>query len=73
MALERIYMFGPDPSELDEPVIDFLEWLGLEPIDSALCVHGGFHEAGIAQHPQVLRHSRLRHPKLPLDLSDRSF
>ncbi len=42
-----------------------------QPIQSALCVHRGFYETGIAQHPQVLGDGRLRHAKLTLDLSDR--
>src|SRR6266508_4178263 len=36
-----------------------------------MSVHRGFHETGIAQHSQVLRHGRLRHTKLALNLSNR--
>src|SRR5207302_5674453 len=51
--------------------IQLLKWFRSQPVETALCVHGGFHETGLAQHSQVLRHGRLRHTKLTLDLSHR--
>src|SRR5262249_23258335 len=71
VAFERIYVGGPEPTELIQPGIDFLKWSWFQPIETPLCVHRGFYEAGIAQHAQVLRHRRLRHPKPTLDLSHR--
>ena len=53
-CLERIGTLGPEPTELIQPVINLLEWLWLQTIETALCVHGGFDETGVAQHAQVL-------------------
>src|SRR5207248_6303557 len=64
-------MIGPEPSEPIEPGIHLLQWFRFQPVETALCVHRGFHEAGLAQHSQVLGHGRLRHTKLTLDLSHR--
>src|SRR5207247_6070022 len=71
VALERIDTLGPEPAELIQPVINLLEWLWLQAIETALCVHRGFDETGVAQHAQVLGHGRLRHPQPALDLSHR--
>ena len=71
MALESIDMSGPEPAELSQPGIQFLKRFRFQPVETALCVHRGFHETGLAQHAQVLGHGRLRHTKLTLDLSDR--
>ena len=54
MAFESIYMSGPEPTELRQPGIDLLKWFRFQPVETALCVHRGFHETGLAQHPQVL-------------------
>src|SRR6266576_3248187 len=56
-------MTGPEPTELIQPVIHLLEWLWLQAIETALCVHRGFDETGVAQHAQVLGDGRLRHPQ----------
>src|SRR2546426_512425 len=68
VALERIDTIGPEPTELIQPVINLLEWLWLQAIETALCVHRGFHETGLAQ---VLGDRGLRHPQPALDLSHR--
>ena len=73
MAFESIHVSGPEPTERRQPGIHLLKWFRLQPVEAALCVHRGFHETGLAQHAQVLRHGRLRHTKLTLDLSDRLF
>jgi len=54
VALESIEMSGPEPTERSEPGIHFLKWFWLQAVETALGVHGGFHETGLAQHPQVL-------------------
>ncbi len=73
MAFESIQVSGPEPAERREPGIQLLKWFGFQPVKTALCVHGGSYETGLSQYPQVLRHSRLRHTQLPLDLSNRSL
>ena len=73
VPFESIYVSIPEPAELCQPVIHLLKWLRSQPVETALCVHRRFHETGIAQHPQVLRHGRLRHSKLTLDLAHRLF
>jgi len=71
VAFERIQVSGPEPAERSQPGFELLNWFRFQPVETALCVHRGFHETGLAQHSQVLRHGRLRHPKLTLDLSNR--
>jgi len=71
MAFESIYMCRPEPAEWSQPCIYLLQRFQFQPVETALRVHGGFDETGLSQHPQVLRHGRLRHTKLTLDLSHR--
>jgi hypothetical protein len=54
VALESVYMSGPEPTEGSQPGIDLLKWFWLQSVEAALRVHRGFHETGLAQHPQVL-------------------
>jgi len=54
MAFESIYVGGPEPAELSQPGIHFLKGFWFQPVETALCVHHGFDETGLAQHPQVL-------------------
>jgi hypothetical protein len=54
VAFESINMSGPEPAERSQPGIDLLKWFGLQSVETALCVHRGFHETGLAQHSQVL-------------------
>ena len=71
MAFECIYVIGPEPPEPSQPGIHLLKWFRFKSVETALCIHRGFHEAGLAQHSQVLGHGRLRHAKLTLDRSNR--
>jgi hypothetical protein len=71
MAFERVEMSGPEVAELSQPVNDLMKRLRSQPVEAALGVHGGFDEAGLAQHAQVLGDGRLRHAKLTLNLSHR--
>jgi hypothetical protein len=54
VAFESIYVSGPKPAERSQPDIHFLKWFGLQPVETALCIHRGFHETGLSQHSQVL-------------------
>ena len=54
VAFESINVSGPEPTELAQPGIYFPKWFWLQPVETALCVHRGFHETGVAQHAQVL-------------------
>jgi hypothetical protein len=54
VAFESIYMSGPEPTERSQPGIYLLKWFWLLSVETALCVHRGFHETGLAQHSQVL-------------------
>src|SRR5207249_4502270 len=60
VAFESIDMSGPEPAELSQPGIHLLQWLRLQSVETALCVHRRFHETGLAQHPQVLRSEERR-------------
>ena len=71
MAFESIHVSGPEPAERSQPGIHLLQWFRFQPVETALGVHRGFHETGLAQHAQVLGDGRLRHTKLTLDLSHR--
>src|SRR5947207_14009596 len=64
-------MSGPEPAERLQPDIHLLKWFRFQPVETALCIHRGFYETGLAQHTQVLGHGRLRHTKLTLHLSHR--
>src|SRR4029079_17003766 len=64
---------GPEPAEGSQPGVDLLKRFRFQPIDTALRVHRGLDETGVAQDAQVPRHGRLRHPKLALDLAHRLF
>jgi hypothetical protein len=54
VAFESIDVSGPEPAELTKPGIQLLKWFRGQPVETALCVHLGLHEPGIAQHSQVL-------------------
>ena len=73
MAFERINVGRPEASERSEPGIDLHERLGPDPIDAPLGFDARLHEAGLAQHAEVLGHRGLGHPQLALDLADGSL
>ena len=73
IAFESIDVTGPEAAELIEPSIELPKWFRFQQVKTTLCVHSGFDETGLAQHPQVLGHGRLRHSKLTLDLSHGLF
>jgi hypothetical protein len=71
VAFESIDVSGPEPAEGSQPGIHLLKGFRSQPVETALCIHRGFHETGLAQHSQMFGHGRLRHAKSTLDLSDR--
>jgi hypothetical protein len=71
VALESIHVRVPEPTERTQPAIQLPKWFGSQPVETPLCVNGGFHETGVAEHSQVLGHGRLGHTKSTLDLSNR--
>jgi len=71
VAFESIHVRGPEAAELRQPGIHLFKWFRFQPVETALCVHRGLHESGIAQYAQMFGHGRLRHMKLALDLSHR--
>ena len=71
VAFESIDVSRPETAELRQPSINLPKWFRSQPVETALCIHRGFYETGLAQHAQVLGHGRLRHTKLTLDLSHR--
>jgi hypothetical protein len=54
VAFESIDVSGPEAAELSQPSSDLLKWFSFQSVESALCVHSGFHETGLAQYSQVL-------------------
>jgi len=54
VAFERIYVSGPEPTERSQPGIHLLKWFRLQSVETALRIHRGFDEPGLAQHSQVL-------------------
>jgi|ERR1700722_9751738 len=71
VTFESIDVSGPEAAELGQPGVHLLKWFRFQTIETALCVHGGLNETGVAEHSQVLGDGRLRHMKLTLDLSHR--
>ena len=73
VAFESVHVGRPEAAELGQPSVDLLKRFRFQAVEATLCVDGGFDEAGLTQHSQVLGDGRLRHTKLPLNFSDRLF
>ena len=58
MAFESIYVSGPEPTERSQPGIHLLKWFRFQSVETALRVHRGFHETGLAQHSKLCKASR---------------
>ena len=69
MSFESIYMSGPELAKRSQPGIHLLKWFRFQPVETALCINRSLYEPRLSQHTQVLRHGRLGHPELTLDLS----
>jgi len=54
VAFESIHVSGPEPAERSQPGIHLMKWFSFQPVETALCVHLGFNETGLAQNSQVL-------------------
>jgi len=50
VAFESINVRGPKPTKLSQPCIELLKWSRFQPVETALRVYCGFHEASLAQH-----------------------
>src|SRR5262245_39942984 len=57
----------PKSSELVEPRVDLLQRPGIDRVNPLRARHPHRREAAVAQHLQVLRHSRLRDAELALN------
>jgi hypothetical protein len=49
VAFESIHVIGPEPTEPSQPGIQLLKRFWFQPVETALCVHGGLHETGFAR------------------------
>jgi hypothetical protein len=54
VEFEGIHVRRPEPAKLSQPGIYLLKRFWLQPVETALSVHPGFHETGLAQHAEVL-------------------
>lgn len=70
MAFESVDVDRPEATELFEPGVELLERSGLQAIETALSIDGGFDEAGVAKDAEVLGDGRLGHAELTFDLAD---
>jgi hypothetical protein len=54
VAFESIQVSGPETTERSQPGIHLPKRVWFQAVKTALCVHRGFHETGLAQHSEVL-------------------
>jgi hypothetical protein len=59
VALEGVEAPGPQPPVRPQPGVDLRERLGTDPVQASLRVDADLDQAGVPQHPQMLRHPRL--------------
>ena len=70
---ERVQVRGPVRAKAVEPGVDVAQRLRLDRVEPPGALGAHRREAGLAQHPQVLRDRRLGDPELvPDDLGDRA-
>src|SRR4051812_6148450 len=70
MAFERVHMLRPVPPERVEPLIELLQWFGVDAVHAILCFRARLDEACFTQHSQMLRDGGLRHAERALELPD---
>jgi hypothetical protein len=78
MAFERIKPPGPLRSVRLEPLVELHQWFGTKPVQPSLRIPANLHQARVAQHLEMSRHTGLVHTNLadqlvhrPLALADR--
>src|SRR5947208_4689533 len=49
VAFKSIHVSGPELAERSQPGLHLQKWFWLQPVETALRVHRGFHETGLAQ------------------------
>ena len=54
VAFESIQVSGPEATKLSQPGIHLPKRFRFQTVETALCIHRGFHETGLAQHSQML-------------------
>lgn len=59
VTFERIHPGGPELAKGSQPRVYLLKWFRFQSVETPLCVHGGFDEASLAQHSQMLGYGRL--------------
>ena len=64
MALEGIEATGPVDSIRLEPCVQVHERLGSQAIHTPLRISAHLHQAGVAEHLEMARHTRLMHADL---------
>jgi hypothetical protein len=69
---ECMEMLFPKAAELREPGIHLLERAGTYRVQAARTVRTDFCKPAFAQHPQVLRHTRLRNAELSVNHGNNS-
>ena len=69
---ECIETLFPKTAELREPGVHFLQGPGADRVEAARTVRTDFCKPAFAQHPQVLRHTRLRNAELSVNHGNNS-
>jgi hypothetical protein len=73
VPLERIEPVGPlDPVGL-KPGVQFHERFRAEPVQPPLRISANLHKAGVAEHLEMSRDTRLMHPDELYQVIDRAF
>ena len=67
LSCQRVQARSPDAPEALEPYVDVLQRRRPQRVHALAPVRPDGREARLAQHPQMLRHGRLRNPELLLD------
>src|SRR5690606_318579 len=70
LGFQRAQLRLPEGPEPVQPHIDLPQGFGIDRINPPLPVHPHTGEAGVPQHPQMLRYGGLRDPEFALDHLD---
>jgi hypothetical protein len=66
VPLERIDVRGPEPPERRQPGLDLEQRFRLQPVETALRVHGGLHEPGLAELQNAEHLADHYHPRFKI-------